>query len=125
MLRLLLVVLTFVSHFSFAETPTIDSLRSAYVQSISDRDATAVIYLSGNQYIAKQGSLVFDSYRVRQVQSNYVLIESDSAVIKLFLLPDSPDSKRPPEIFYRQLTEEPIYQAIPQQQDNMYQGEMK
>lgn len=118
-------MLTALSSLSFAEISNIDSLNSAYLQTISYRDATAVINLNGKQYIARQGGLVFDYYRVKQVQAKYILIESDRAVIRLFLLPASSDTIKPPEIFYRQINDQPIYEAVPKENKEMYQGEIQ
>ncbi len=125
MFRLLLAVLAAFSHLSFAEIPSIDSLNSAYVQTISSRDATSVINHNGRLYIAKQGDLVFGHYRVKQVQDKYILIESDRAVIRLFLPSSSTNTIKPPEIFYRQRNEQPIYEAIPQENKETYQGEIQ
>ncbi len=124
-LRLLIVVLAAFSHLSYAETPNLDSLKSAYVQTISFRDAAAVISLDGMQHIAKQGELVFDQYRVKQVQENYIVIESDKTVLRLFPLSTVSKSRKPPEIFYRQIAEEPTYEAVPHDKQKAHQGEMQ
>lgn len=122
MLRLLLVVTTVFSCFSFAEAPLLDSLKTAQLQTISPRDLTAVIKINGQLHLARKGDLIYDQYRVKQVHPSYVLIESNEAVIRLVLPPTDSSKIPPPEIFYRQANEHPVYQPSLNKQENAPRG---
>lgn len=122
MLRLLLVVTTVFSCFSFAQASLLDSLKTAQLLTISPRDLTAVIKLNGELHLAKKGNLIYGQYRVNQVHPNYVLIESDEAIIRLVLPPTDSSDTPPPEIFYREANEDPVYQPNLNDQENGLKG---